>query len=102
MPVPLSVVVEQLRAAGYVIYAPGAEADRARSDAEIARLTVEAERCSRGGCRIEQEGEAIDARDAAASARVDADDASKERGVAGARCEAGNECGSVGCPECQQ
>lgn len=51
--VPVSVVatllpdepmVEALRSRGYVIHAPGAEADWARSDAKIARLTVEVER----------------------------------------------------------
>lgn len=28
--------------------------------------------------------------------------ACRDRGVAGDRCEVGNECGRIGCPECQQ
>lgn len=45
-----SVFVALLRSVGYIVHAPGAEADRARSDGEIARLAVEEERSEIEDC----------------------------------------------------
>lgn len=74
--VDTSVFVAILRSRGYLIHAPGAEADRARSDAEIARIVVYARR---EGERKPADADDVLARlEALLDARIAAEDAAKE------------------------
>lgn len=84
-PIELSVVAQLLRLAGYIIYAPGAEADRARSDAEIAAASLDEVRkwdlfCATGiddEREFEAWGRAQDDRRTLCRARIAAEDEEK-------------------------